>query len=155
MRAFATLRFTGDEVDPAQVSEILQTSPTFEYRKGDPYKIRPDAPLSFRKTNLWLLDSAKIIEDLDLKKHVKCLESALSDNLTEYMRDEKFDRIRHYCSDHHVEVLATLFWHGDHQSRPPRASARFANMIAHLNGEVAEDFETDAAPGAFSPATPH
>ena len=43
-RAFATLRFAGDALDPDEISCVLDQQPTRAYRKGERYRPGPRSP---------------------------------------------------------------------------------------------------------------
>ena len=42
-RAFATLRFAGDALEPNEISRVLKEEPTRAYRKGQRYRPGPGA----------------------------------------------------------------------------------------------------------------
>jgi hypothetical protein len=45
VRAFATLRFAGDALDPNEISRVVKEQPTKAYRKGETYRSAHTAPM--------------------------------------------------------------------------------------------------------------
>ncbi|WP_306225883.1 DUF4279 domain-containing protein [Bosea beijingensis] len=56
----ASLRFSGDELDPAEISRLLGAAPTKSYLMGDPW-ILPNGQQNShgRKTGFWSLSAAR------------------------------------------------------------------------------------------------
>jgi hypothetical protein len=62
-RSLVSLRVTGGDLDPDEVSSLLGAVPTMSYRKGEPLKA---GSLHFRRTGMWNLKAAKRApEDMD------------------------------------------------------------------------------------------
>ena len=53
IRAFATLRFAGDALDPDEISDVVKESPTKAHRKGELYRPSPRSPEVTGKTGIW------------------------------------------------------------------------------------------------------
>ena len=53
--AFATLRFTGNALEPNEISRVLKEEPTRAYRKGQRYRPGPRSPEITGKTGVWYL----------------------------------------------------------------------------------------------------
>lgn len=76
LTAFASLRFAGEGLDPARVTEILHLSPTLAYRKGEIFKRSRGHEVRGR-TNLWLLSSEGRVQSSELKDHLEYLLAIL------------------------------------------------------------------------------
>jgi hypothetical protein len=53
IRAFATLRFTGDALDPDEISRVVKEQPTKAYRKGQIYRSGRHGPDVTGRTGVW------------------------------------------------------------------------------------------------------
>jgi hypothetical protein len=53
IRAFATLRFAGDALDPDEISRVVKEQPTKAYRKGQIYRSGPHGPNVIGRTGVW------------------------------------------------------------------------------------------------------
>ncbi|MGD9617003.1 MAG: DUF4279 domain-containing protein [Alphaproteobacteria bacterium] len=52
-----TLRLAGDDLDPAEISAILPTTPTRAHRRGEKFLARPHAAPLRRRTGIWFLSA--------------------------------------------------------------------------------------------------
>jgi hypothetical protein len=65
-RAVATLRISGDAMNPDEVSSLLGAQPTFAQRKGQEMQTLPDRPIRVARYGLWRLKAPETLpEDLD------------------------------------------------------------------------------------------
>lgn len=71
----ATLRFVGQDVDPALVTAKLGISPTSSTRRGDPVKSHPEYQ---RKDGVWALDS-DLPETSSVAEHIEHLLGKVRD----------------------------------------------------------------------------
>src|SRR5260370_39533753 len=53
IRAFATLRFAGDALDPDEISDVVKERPTKAHRKGEIYRPTPRSPEVTGNTGIW------------------------------------------------------------------------------------------------------
>ena len=64
--SIATLRFYGDDLDPAEISALLGAKPTESWKKGDKLVGKSLGHIRIAKTGMWRLSaSRKEPEDLD------------------------------------------------------------------------------------------
>src|SRR5437879_4377000 len=68
-RTYATLRFTGDELDPSHISAILQVQPKRAHRKGESFFAGPRAGTLTGQTGIWYFDTRDITSH-DLAAHL-------------------------------------------------------------------------------------
>ena len=79
-RTAATLRFSGDTLDPDEITKMLGTQPTKGFRKGDPWSDPKGRPLRPKRTGSWSL-TAPDAEPGDLDAQIQALLSPLSQDL--------------------------------------------------------------------------
>jgi len=76
----ATLRFSGDTLDPDEITAALGAEPTRGYRKGDPWSTPNGLPCPPRRTGGWNL-RAPDAEPGDLDGQIQALLLPLSQDL--------------------------------------------------------------------------
>src|SRR5947199_8635141 len=76
-KAFVTLRFAGDELDPREISAILPVEPTRAHRKGEEFFAGEHAGNLRGRTGMWFLATDKIAESDDLADHLRFLQDLL------------------------------------------------------------------------------
>src|SRR5437763_9029152 len=75
--AFATLRFSGDRLDPDQISAILNMRPTEAWRKGGRYFAGPRTGHLVGRTGTWLFATDDVIKHASLERHLQYLISLI------------------------------------------------------------------------------
>ena len=78
IRAFATLRFAGDALDPDEISNVVKARPTKAHRKGEIYRPSPRSPEVTGKTGIWYFSTRRKIQSNDLSDHLNILERLIS-----------------------------------------------------------------------------
>src|SRR5437763_14463664 len=73
-KAFVTLRFSGDELDPQEISAILPIKPTRAHRKGEEFFAGPSAGNLHGRTGIWFLATDKLIDSDDLGDHLRFVQ---------------------------------------------------------------------------------
>jgi hypothetical protein len=92
-----SLRFSGDALDPDEISKLLNCQPTDSYRKGD---VSPDnRRRGVAQTGMWLL-SGKKTGKISLEKQIFELFSRLSDDLEIW---------RKLTNQYHSDLFCGLF----------------------------------------------
>jgi hypothetical protein len=76
-KAFVTLRFAGDDLDPAGISAILPIAPTRAHRKGEQFFAGPHAGQLRGRTGIWFLSTNKLIPSDDLGDHLEFVRTLL------------------------------------------------------------------------------
>lgn len=71
--AFATLRFTGDRLDPDRITAILGVQPTKAYRRGESYLAGPRAGYATGRTGVWVLATDSVVDSAELDRHLEHL----------------------------------------------------------------------------------
>lgn len=105
---FATLRFMGDELDPAHISAILPVVPKRAYRKGEIFDVRAHAGPATGRTGIWYFDTSDL-RSRDLVDHLRRIVRLL------YPEPDDFDRVRrlrNLLAREHARAEVSCFWYG-------------------------------------------
>ena len=136
-KAFVTLRFAGDELDPAEISAVLSVAPTRAHKKGEEFFAGPHAGMLTSRTGMWFLATDKLVASDDLGDHLafiqKLLRPAPSDDRRIRGLSEVLKRARSHA---HV----TCFWHGDPGETAPQIPTWFKSAIEPLATDIETDF---------------
>ena len=138
-KAFVTLRFAGDELDPAEISAILPVEPTRAHKKGKEFFAGPNAGKLRGRTGIWFLATDKLVDSDDLADHLRFVQKLL------YPKPNDKGCITKLCKvmeRTHSDAHVTCFWHGDPGETTPHIPAQFRSAIKPL----AADIETDFSP---------
>lgn len=138
METFASLRFTGDRLDPGRLTEILRAAPTAAYRKGEVYK-QSRGHEARGRTGLWLLSSKGHVNSSDLNEHLGYLLTVL------FAGDsgDRVDRLRDLMRDDDIKADVGCFWYGGDGALPPVIPPRVRKAFARLPAAIETDFQTD------------
>jgi hypothetical protein len=140
-RAFATLRFYGDRLDPERISDILKLPPTKAWRKGERYFAGPHAGYLVGRTGTWFLATDTHVESPDLEQHLDFLTRLLSHwTLGDKTR---LSQLQAVMAKDGLKADVSLFWHGRAGEPPPSISAQAVQTLRTLPATIETDFDTD------------
>ena len=139
-KAFATLRFEGDALDPAALTDLLAVPPTLAYRKGERFTLGKRGLEKVGQTGYWFLNTKDRLGPLDLNAHVRLIETMLTDRSARRDGHDRFQRLRSLVDADGLSVLTTLFWFGAAGEPAPTIDPRLRNLIGDLRGEIETDF---------------
>lgn len=134
-KAFVTLRFAGDDLDPGEISAILPVNPTRAHRKGEEFFAGAHAGKLRGRTGMWFLATDKLVPSDDLRDHLAFVQQALYPKAGDSSRITK---LREILQRAHSRAHITCFWHGDSGETAPQVPAQFKSAVAPL-----ADLETD------------
>ena len=77
-KSTASLRVSGDDLDPADITQLLGSEPSFSYKNGD--LISPGRSTTRRKCGMWLLQS-RDAEPEDYHNQIESILSSLTNDL--------------------------------------------------------------------------
>src|SRR5437870_928261 len=123
---FATLRFSGDHLDPDRITAILGVQPTKAYRKGERYLAGPRAGYVTGRTGVWVLASDSVVNSAELDRHLEHLVNLIFAGPD---RGERLKQLHELMSREGVKADASCFWRGARGARPPLISG---NVISRL-----------------------
>jgi len=116
IRAFATLRFAGDALDPDEISRVLDQQPTRAYRKGERYRPGPRSPEIIGKTGVWYFSTRRNIASNDLADHLDAVVRLI---LPFADADRRLRELRGIMEREHLQAHVTCFWRGPPDAPKP------------------------------------
>ena len=143
-KAFATLRFSGDRLDPDRISGILQVPATKAWRKGERYFAGPHTGHLIGRTGTWFLTTDDFLTSPDLLQHLDFLTGLLSQGPQD--EREPLVRLQEVMVGDNLKADVSCFWHGDAGEQPPAIPAEKTEKLRALPAEVETDFDTDEHP---------
>jgi hypothetical protein len=136
-KAFVTLRFVGDDLDPDEICAVLPIKPTRAHRKGEEFFAGPRAGNLHGRTGMWFLATDKLVLSDDLQDHLAFVQKLLSPTPGDTSRIAKLrDILAHTHSAAHV----TCFWRGEPGDPAPQIPGRFKSAIEPLAADIETDF---------------
>src|SRR5579862_5043710 len=115
LSTFATLRFSGDGLEPAHIAAIIGTAPTGAYRKGERYRTGPSGQTAKGRTGVWYLSTQRIVTSRKLADHLDHLVNVISP-LT---GPDHVPALRDLIARDGLEADVSCFWHGEHGATAP------------------------------------
>ena len=138
-KAFVTLRFAGDDLDPQEISAILPVKPMRAHKKGKEFFRGPNAGRLRGRTGIWFLATDKLVPSNDLADHLRFVQGLLYSAADDKGRIAK---LRDVLKRTHSGAHITCFWRGNPGEPAPQIPLQFRSAIKPL----AADVETDFAP---------
>src|SRR6266576_6453497 len=77
LKAFVTLRFAGEDLDPQEISAILPIQPTRAHRKGEEFFAGSHAGNLCGRTGIWFLATDKLVASNHLGDHLRFVQDLL------------------------------------------------------------------------------
>jgi len=136
-KAFVTLRFAGDDLDPQEISAILPVAPTRAHRKGEAFVAGQHAGKLRGRTGIWFLATDKLVRSDDLGDHLDFVRDLLYPKPSDVSRIMK---LRDILERAHSRAHITCFWRGDPGETAPQIPAGFKSAIKRLAADIEMDF---------------
>jgi hypothetical protein len=136
-KAFVTLRFAGDDLDPGEISTILPVKPTRAHRKGEVFFPGPHAGKLRGRTGIWFLATDNLVRSEDLGDHLQFVYQLLYPKPNDAGRIAKLVDILRQA---HAHAHITCFWHGDPGENAPQIPDRFKSAIEPVGADIETDF---------------
>ena len=136
-KSFVTLRFTGDDLDPAEISRVLPVEPTRAHCKGEEFFAGPRAGYLRGRTGMWFLATDKLVPGDDLSEHLAFLQNLL---VRQPDADHRVSKLQDILKRTHSAAHITCFWRGNPGETPPHIPDRFKSVIAPLAADIETDF---------------
>jgi|307.fasta_scaffold11764_3 hypothetical protein len=130
IKAFATLRFAGDRLDPDEISQILHIQPTKITKKGE----------RGRQVNIWYLSTDKLIPGNELMDHIGFLLYLLFPAPGDVRR---VITLRDLLKRKHLESHVTCFWHGKSRVRKPVVPEVVHKLFELISADIQTDFASE------------
>ena len=138
LQTYASLRFSGDKLEPQRLTDTLNARPEVAYRKGEIFKVSRGHEVRGR-TGLWAISSKGIVVSRDLNEHLDYLLEILFPEGS----DAKLDQLHKLMRDGSLEADIPCFWHGEHGAKPPVIRKDIRARLARIPAEIWADFDTD------------
>jgi uncharacterized protein DUF4279 len=129
IRAFATLRFAGERLDPDQISQLLHIQPTKVTRKN-----------GNGRYTIWYLSTDKLIPGNDLMDHVGFLLYLLFPAPGDLHR---LITLRDLLKRKNLESHVTCFWHGKSRARKPVVPEVVRKLFELISADLQIDFDAE------------
>jgi hypothetical protein len=139
-RAFATLRFAGDALDPGEISRVLKEEPTRAYRKGQRFRPGPRSPEITGKTGVWYFSTRRKIPGNDLADHLDALVRLI---LPFADADQRLKELREIMEREHLQAHVTCFWRGPTGAPEPSIPFKVAKSLKRLPADIEVDFANE------------
>jgi Domain of unknown function (DUF4279) len=139
-RAFATLRFAGDTLDPVEISRILNEEPTRAYRKGQRYRPSERSPEITGKTGVWYLSTRRTIPGDDLTDHLDALVRVIFPFAD---ADKRLKELRDIMEREDLEAHVTCFWRGPSDAPTPSIPLNVTAWLQRLPADIEADFANE------------
>jgi hypothetical protein len=139
-RAFATLRFAGDALDPDEISRVMKEQPTRAYRKGQKYRTGPHGPDIVGKTGVWYFSTRRKIRSKDLIDHLEALVrlvSPFADN------GKRLGELRDIMERENLKAHVTCFWRGPPGADTPSIPTVVSEPLHRIPADIQVDFATE------------
>jgi hypothetical protein len=139
VKAFATLRFVGDNLDPDEISRILAEKPTKAHRKGERFSPGPRSRAIFGKTGIWYLSTRRRIHSADIIDH---LEEIIALIFPFAAGERTFKSICDIMRDKDIQAHVTVFWRGPSRAAMPSIPNRIIDQLSRLPADIERDFDS-------------
>jgi len=140
VRAFATLRFAGDELEPDEISRVIREQPTRAYRKGQTYRSGPYGPDVTGRTGVWYFSTRKKIQSKDLADHFSALERLIAPFGDQ---DGRLKELRDIMDRRNLQAHVTFFWRGPPEVQRPTISSIATATLSRLPADIQPDVDTE------------
>jgi hypothetical protein len=136
--SYATLRFEGDELDPAHISAILPVAPKRSHRKGEQFHAGPRAGTLIGRTGIWYFDTRDLASQ-SLSDHLRRIVDLLfpvSGNV------DRVNQLRAVMDREGAAAHVSCFWFGRAGMKPPPVPDDVRAALARLPADIETDFQT-------------
>ena len=140
VRAFVTLRFAGDALDPDEISRVVKEQPTKAYRKGQTYRSGPHGPDVTGRTGVWYFSTRRKIPSKDLVDHLNALDRLIAPFGDQYNR---LKELRDIMQRRNLQAHVTFFWRGPPGTEHPSVPSVAIAALQRLPADIEPDFATE------------
>lgn len=140
IRAFATLRFAGDALDPDEISRVVKQQPTKAYRKGQTYRSGPHGPDITGRTGVWYFSTRRKVPSKDLIDHLHVLDALIAPFGDQ---DYRLKELREIMERRNLQAHVTFFWRGPPGARHPTVPSVATDVMRRLPADIEPDFANE------------
>jgi len=139
LSTFATLRFSGDRLEPESITAIIGTPPTRAYRKGETYRTGPSGQTAKGRTGVWYLSTQRAVTSQTLADHLDHLVNVISPR----GGSDHVPALRDLIARDRLEADVSCFWYGTAGATPPDIPEGIRKAIERFGATIETDFDTD------------
>src|SRR5271154_4379326 len=139
LSTFATVRFSGDRLEPESVTAIVGTTPTLSYRKGETYRTGPSGQKAKGRTGVWYLSTRRIVTSQQLADHLDHIVNVISPSTG----PDHVPALQDLMAKYGIEADISCFWYGEHGATAPLIPEEIRAAFARLGATIELDFDTD------------
>jgi hypothetical protein len=143
VRAFATLRVSGDNLVPNEITKIIKIVPTKAYAKGEHYSSGPRGADLIGRTGVWYFATDGVVAGDNLNDHLAFLARSLLPGSGEA---GPLPRLRQLLARKSLRVSVTCFWHGPEGARKPSVPRYITDLLKLIPADTETDFDVDERP---------
>ena len=140
VRAFATLRFAGDALDPDEISRVIKQQPTKAYRKGQTYRSGPHGPDVTGRTGVWYFSTRRKVPSKDLVDHLHALDTLIAPFGDQ---DNRLKELRDIMERRNLQAHVTFFWRGPPGTPYPSVPSVATAVLQRLPADIEPDFANE------------
>jgi hypothetical protein len=140
VRAFATLRFAGDALDPDEISRVVKQQPTKAYRKGETYRSGPHGPDVTGRTGVWFFSTRRKVLSKDLIDHLHALDTLIAPFGDQ---DNRLKALRDIMERKNLQAHVTFFWRGPPGTPSPSVPSVSTAVLQRLPADIEPDFANE------------
>lgn len=140
-KSFVTLRFVGDDLDPAKISAVLSIDPTRAHKKGEEFFAGKRTGNLRGRSGIWYLATDKLVPSDNLLDHLQLVQQLLCPS----PRDNHIVlQLRDILQKSHAGAHLTCFWRGDPGEAAPQIPRGFRSALAPLSVDIETDFASSS-----------
>lgn len=143
VKAFATLRFAGDDLMPDEVTSLLKIVPTTAYAKGEHYSGGPRSPDLVGRTGVWFFSTKGVVAGHQLADHLTFLARLVLPGSGEA---GPLRRLQQLVRRRSLRVVVSCFWHGPAGAKKPTVPRLVSELVKLIPAEIETDFEVEERP---------
>ena len=143
VRSFATLRVSGDELVPDEITKIIKIRPTRAYAKGEHYSGGPRSPDLIGRTGVWYFATDGVVAGDQLADHLAFLARLLLPGSGEA---GPLPRLQQFMRRRSLRVSFSCFWHGPADARKPSIPRSVTDLLKLIPADIETDFDVDEQP---------
>ena len=140
IRAFATLRFAGDALDPDEISRVVKEQPSKAYRKGQTFRSGRHGPDVTGRTGVWYFSTKRKVMSKNLADHLNVLERLVAPFGDQGAR---LKELRDIMEDKNLQAHVTFFWRGPPEAERPSISPIETETLRRLPADIESDVEIE------------
>jgi hypothetical protein len=142
--AFATLRVSGDDLVPDEITKVIKILPTKAYAKGEHHSSGPRSPDLIGRTGVWLFATDRVVAGNNVADHLAFLARLLVPGAGD---PGQLTRLQQLLRRRSLSVSVSCFWHGPSNARRPSIPRSMTDLLKLIPAEIEIDFDVDERPG--------